>query len=94
MVFFTRLGQPAPAAGVEAVYRLMLQANALWSGTGGNTLGLHEPSGEVLLCGRIPLALCSAGGLSGLLEAFSETARVWREIVQGRVPAMLSPLAA
>jgi len=94
VVFFARLGQPTAAAGLEAVYRLMLQANALWSGTGGNTIGLHEPSGEALLCGRVPLALCTAQTLSGLLEAFSDTARVWREIVQGRVPAMLPSLAA
>lgn len=94
VVFFARLGRPDAAAGLEAVYRLMLQANALWSGTGGNTIGLHEPSGEALLCGRIPLALCSAQTLSALLDAFSETARVWREIVQGRAPAMLPPLAA
>ncbi len=94
VVFFARLGRPTAAAGLEAVYRLMLQANALWSGTGGNTIGLHEPSGEALLCGRIPLVSCSAVTLAGLLDAFSETARVWREIVQGRVPAMLPPLAA
>ncbi len=94
IVFFARLGRPSDHAGLEAVYRLLLQANALWSGTGGNTLGLHEPSGEVLLCGRVPLALCSAQALAGLLDAFSGTALVWREIVQGRVPAMLPSLVA
>lgn len=89
VVFFARLGKPTGDTGREAIYRLMLQANALWRGTGGNTLGLHEPTGEVLLCGRVPLALCTAQALAGLLEAFAGTAQLWTEVIQGKVPALL-----
>lgn len=94
VVFFTRLGRPPADKPAEDVYRLMLHANALWAGTGGNTLGLHQPSGEVMLCGRVATANCSAQGLAVLLDSFVDVARVWREIMQGDSFASLPPFAA
>ena len=83
-VLFTSLGLPAPQVPRERLMQLMLEANAFWAGTGGCTLGLQPHTGAVLVCARVPLALCDAPSLVVGVEAFAEVALLWREIVQGR----------
>lgn len=94
IVFFTSLGLPAAQMPREQLLRLMLEANALWVGTGGCTLGLQADTGAVLLCARAPLALCDAPALVGAIDAFVDVALLWREIVQGRHMIDLPILAA
>lgn len=94
IVFFTSLGLPAAQMPREQLLRLMLEANALWVGTGGCTLGLQADTGAVLLCARAPLALCDAPALVGAIDAFVDVALLWREIVQGRHMIDLPVLAA
>jgi len=89
VVFCTSLGTPA-TDNPERLHILMLQANALWAGTGGCTLGLQYGTNAVLLAGRTPLPLCYAKGFADRLAAFSEIALQWKAIVQGRTPVELS----
>jgi len=93
VVFFSNLGRPAPDAGGEKLHVLMLQANALWAGTGGCTLGLQPDTGAVLLSGRAPLALCDAAALASALDAFADVAVLWRNVVTGKTRAELPALA-
>lgn len=83
IVIVTSLGMPEPGVPREQLMQLMLEANALWLGTGGCTLGLQSSTGAVLLCARTPLALCDPLALAAVIEAFAEVAVLWREIVQG-----------
>lgn len=94
IVFFTSLGLPAPQLPREQLMQLMLEANALWVGTGGCTLGLQADTGAVLLCARAPLALCDAPALAAAIDAFVDVGLLWREIVQGRHTVDLPVLAA
>jgi hypothetical protein len=94
VVFFSNLGQPAPDAAGTNLNVMMLQANALWAGTGGCTLGLQPDTGAVLLSGRAPLALCDAAALASALDAFADLAVLWRNVVSGKTRPELPALAA
>ncbi|MET4580088.1 type III secretion system chaperone [Ottowia thiooxydans] len=82
---FASLGRPAPGVESAKLMQLMLEANALWVGTGGCTLGLQAGTGAVLLCVRLPLAVTDAHALSAAVQAFADVALLWSEVVQGRV---------
>lgn len=94
MLFFTSVGKPASHLPRERLLQLMLEANALWVGTGGCTLGLQAHTGAVLVCARAPLALCDAPALAVMIDAFADVALLWREIVQGRHAVEMPALAA
>lgn len=83
VVFCTNLGIPAHPA---QVHTLMLQANALWAGTGGCTLGLQHGTGAVLLAGRTPLPLCHARLLADMLSAFADISRRWKAVIVETTP--------
>lgn len=82
---FASLGRPAPGVVRDKLMQLMLEANALWVGTGGCTLGLQAGTGAVLLCARLPLAVTDAPALSAAVQAFADVALLWSEVVQGKV---------
>lgn len=93
IVYFTQLGAP-PAQRVASVYKTMLEANNLWVGTGGSTLGIQPDTGCVVLCGRLDVVGVTAEGLALLLDAFSDTALYWQKVVNDTLPdgsAGLSP---
>lgn len=82
-VFFSRLGTPLPVHAA-AVYKVLLEANSLWLGTAGFTLGLHAGSGDVLLCGRVPLDPApEPQAFMPLLTQFVATAQMWRGYIDG-----------
>ena len=85
VAFFTTLGQPGAEVDRTQLMQLMLEANGLWVGTGGCTLGLQAGTGVVLLCARLPLELTYASSLSTALQAFATVATMWREVARGKV---------
>ncbi|WP_028605266.1 type III secretion system chaperone [Ottowia thiooxydans] len=86
---FSSLGRPAPDVEREKLMQLMLEANGLWVGTGGCTLGLQAGTGAVLLCVRLSLAVSDAASLSSAVQAFVDVALLWQEVVQGKVKPQL-----
>ncbi|MET4580432.1 type III secretion system chaperone [Ottowia thiooxydans] len=89
IAFFASLGHPSAGVDKTQLMQLMLEANGLWVGTGGCTLGLQAGTGVVLLCARLPLELTDAASLSAALQAFSTVAMMWREVVRGKVMPQL-----
>ena len=87
IVFCTNLGLPARS---ESLHVLMLQANALWAGTGGCTLGLQHPTGSVILAGRTPLPLCHAKGFADMIGAFVDIALRWKSLIEGTTAVELA----
>lgn len=74
------LGEPPPE-GAETLYRTMLEANHLFSGTAGATLALDEASGRFRLQkAELPDEL--ANDVDGTLVAFIETALAWRRAIE------------
>lgn len=84
VLFFTTLG--APAVGhFESIARTLLEANSLWVGTGGCTLGIQPETGEVTLCGRAPLAALDGSSMAEVLAGFTDLADFWKKYVAGHV---------
>lgn len=82
ILFFSVLGTPADNRKTE-VWRLLLEANCLWAGTGGGVLGLQRDSAAVVLAARLPLDGLEAAQLASGLEVFLDTAKYWAELIEG-----------
>lgn len=91
LVMFASLGQPDPQVDRLKLMQLMLEANGMWAGTGGCTLGLQAGTGAVLLCVRLPLAGASGDSLSQAVQSFSSVALLWQQVLQGKVEPELKP---
>ncbi|MES2634748.1 MAG: CesT family type III secretion system chaperone [Pseudomonadota bacterium] len=90
LLYFVDLGAP-PAERAPAVYRTLLQANNLWAGTGGATLGLQADTGAVILAGRIDLASVTPEGLAAMLDGFTDTGQFWKNVVAGQTEPDVEP---
>lgn len=90
VVFCTNLGIPTPEIPLERLYTLLLQANGLWAGTNGYTLGLQHGTSAILLAGRAPLPLCHAKGFAELLSSFVDTALPWQAFIKGQAVSTTS----
>jgi len=84
VVFFSLLGIPAEDRMAEVV-RVALEANYLWAGTGGATLGISPDTSHVVIAARLPLDTLSAPALASLLDSFVDTASFWRRYVSGEL---------
>lgn len=79
------LGEPPPE-GEATLFRTMLEANNLFSGTAGATLALDAATGRFRLQkAEIPEEL--ANDVDGHLVAFIETALNWRRAIEDFRPA-------
>lgn len=81
-----------PAAHAAAFHRLLLQANHLWAGTRGNTLGLYGDGDRVVLSRSLRAAEASPPTLEKILRALVGDARRWRAwlggLADGSLPAL------
>ncbi len=80
IVFFARLGEIQPAYELP-VYRLLLEANVLWSATSFATLGVNSATREAIICYRYPAEELTGENLALMLSGFIEIARNWRTVV-------------
>jgi hypothetical protein len=79
------LGEPPPE-GAETLFRTMLEANNLFTGTAGATLALDAATGRFRLQkAEIPDEL--ANDVDGHLVTFIETALDWRRAIEDFRPA-------
>lgn len=95
-VYFVDLGA-APEHRQHEVHERLLQANCLWAGTGGATLGLQPDTGHVILASRLELEGMTAESLAALLDVFVDTAAFWKSyLADGAAEPMLQtpPFAA
>lgn len=74
------LGEPPPE-GSEKLFRTMLEANNLFSGTAGATLALDGRAGTFRLQ-RAALPEELANDVDGCLVSFIETALTWRRAIE------------
>lgn len=82
ILFFCTLGNVAAEREVN-LYRLLLEANNLWSGTGGATLGMQRDTGMITLSARLPLEGLEAPHFAEVLDAFADTADFWSGVLAG-----------
>jgi hypothetical protein len=77
MVFVAALG--SVQQGDEALLRHLLEANFLFQGTRGESLGLEASTGRAMLCRQFNPATTSPAAGVELFRRFADTASRWRE---------------
>lgn len=82
ILFFCKLGSVTADKQAD-LFRLLLEANNLWNGTGGAILGLQRDTDIVTLAARLPLEALQASHLATVLEAFIDTADFWSGVIAG-----------
>jgi hypothetical protein len=82
VVCYADLGA-APLDRANDVYRHLLEANLLWAGTGGATLGLHPDTAHVFLSYKLPIQGLNGEGLATALDQFTSIALFWTSFVAG-----------
>jgi hypothetical protein len=93
IVLHSRLGI-VPEARELDVYRVLLEANVMWSATGDATLGVNSATREALICYRYALKDLDAGAFAGLVGAFAELARNWRAFLAAAEEELARPGAS
>ena len=83
IVFYTDLGK-YPRTCEQAVFFDILQANCLWAGTGGTTLGINAENNSVLMCYRLQTLNLEPETFERTIESFTNTAEYWT----GRIEAL------
>lgn len=63
----------------EVVLLELLNANVLWSGTGGATLGVHQQTGQVTLGYRVPVKALDTERFLQTIEEFLNGIDHWRQ---------------
>jgi len=73
------------------ILQRLLEANMLWSGTDGGTIGMHPETGRIGLATRLSVAAPDGTWLVQALYRFSIIAKFWREFFE-RESAVHAPL--
>jgi hypothetical protein len=80
VVLYSRLGE-VPLQRELEVYRVLLEANVMWSATRDATLAVNSATREALLCYRSPIEGLEPDNFVAMVAAFVELARGWRDYV-------------
>lgn len=92
VVAFSLLGTPADDR-LREVTGVLLEANYMWAGTGGATLGMNPENNKVMIGVRLPLDGLTGESLATVLDAFVDTASFWRRFVAGELKQDQQPKA-
>lgn len=79
LIISTLIGTLNSKTDKEKVYTELLEANLLWRGTGGATLGIDSTTKTVFMCYQEPMSLLNFNRFQELLKGFSDTAIFWNK---------------
>lgn len=80
VLVYTDLGE-IPQESAANIHRNLLEANLMWAGTGGATIGLHPDTGHAILAYQTPMAGLNGEGLAVALTQFSNVATYWQTFI-------------
>ena len=81
VLFMAEIGVPPPEDGLEALYRVALQANWLYGGTAGSTLTINPETGSIWLEKYTWLDRIDPDKSLDMVDRFADVAKTWREFV-------------
>ncbi|WP_142849300.1 CesT family type III secretion system chaperone [Telmatospirillum sp. J64-1] len=70
-----------PQEKAGEIHRNLLEANLLWAGTGGGTLGLHPDTGSAVLAYRLPVEGVTGEALAAVISQFARVSQFWRDFI-------------
>lgn len=80
VVIYAELGTVGEDASPEML-RNLLEANLLWAGTGGATIGLHPDTRAAVLAYSMPFEGLTGTGVAAAMAQFAQVAAFWREAI-------------
>lgn len=80
IVLHSELGE-VPAEREVEVYRVLLEANLMWSGTGEATIGVNSATRQAVVCYRLETKDLEGPAFVAVVAAFVQLAGGWREVV-------------
>ena len=75
------LGEPPPER-LEALYKVMLEANYLFGGTCGATISRDPKTGRFALCRVMPCVIADGDFFYAEVERFASTLETWVKIIR------------
>ncbi|MBY4599475.1 CesT family type III secretion system chaperone [bacterium BD-1] len=90
VVCFSMLGKP-DAADLPKVSQVLLEANYLWAGTGGATLGMSPEDQKIMCAVRLQIDGLTGESLASTIDAFVDTASFWKRWIAGEVESKPAP---
>jgi len=90
VVLYCELGEVPTEREIE-VYRILLEANMMWSGTGDATLAVNSATRQALLCYRLPTTGVEGPAFIGVVAAFATLARSWRDFIAAAHEEIATP---
>jgi hypothetical protein len=83
LTLYCRLGTIAPDRAAT-IYPLLLEANVLWAGTGGATLGVIPDDRSVVLAYQERAAAIDGQRFESLLSGLVDAAEFWMKLIEDR----------
>lgn len=80
IILWSRLGV-IPEERELVTYRILLEANVLWSATGDGTLGVNSATREAIFCFRMTPSELQPAMFIEAVAAFAQQARSWSEFI-------------
>ena len=80
VAFIAPVGEPPPEQS-ERLYRMLLEANHIFEGTGGATLSVNPDGGYVYLCQQLDARSLDVDEFAKALEQFLNALEAWRTLV-------------
>lgn len=80
VAFIAPVGEPPPEQS-ERLYRMLLEANHIFEGTGGATLSVNPDGGYVYLCQQLDARSLDVDEFVKALEQFLNALEAWRTLV-------------
>ena len=81
VAFVAPVGEPPPERP-ERLYRMLLEANHAFGGTGGATLSVNPDGGYVYLCRQLDVRTLGVDEFAKALEQFLNALEAWRTLVR------------
>jgi hypothetical protein len=80
IVLHSELGEVPTEREVD-VYRLLLEANLMWSGTADATIGVNSTTRQAVACYRVATKDLEGPRFVAVVAGFVRLARGWRELI-------------
>ena len=80
LVLLADVGEPPPER-LERLYKMLLEANHLFTATAGATLSLDPESGHVVLCRAVRCMAVGVEEFVSVVEQFVNTLEMWTSTV-------------
>jgi len=80
IVIHSDLGE-VPAERELEVYRVLLEANVMWSATGDATLAVNSATRQALMCYRMTIKDLDGPRFVAIVSTFAQLARGWSNVI-------------